>query len=108
MRCHVRQYDAEADEGDDVGDASIHVVGDGTLDWWEDRASCVEVSNVGDAEMSLLYIPETPMTRMPAPRRVLRPKFAVPSVKIDGYIGASKKKMQMSTATAGTPWPAQM
>jgi len=40
--------------------------------------------------------PETPITRMPAPRRVWRPRFAVPSVKSVGYIGASKKKSRMS------------
>jgi hypothetical protein len=48
------------------------------------------------------------MTKIPAPRRVWRPRFAVPRVKRVGYIGASRKKMAIKTPTAALPLAEQM
>ena len=48
------------------------------------------------------------MTKIPAPRRVWRPRLAVPSVNRVGYIGASKKKMAIKTPTEALPFMAQM
>jgi hypothetical protein len=55
-----------------------------------------------------LNLPETPITKIPAPRRVWRPRFSVPIVNRVGYIGASRKKMAIKTPTAALPFAAQM
>lgn len=90
---HVSEDHNESDRWDDVADASVDSIGNSTLDGREDGYAFSQSYSQRLWSQDCLPPPLTPMTRIPAPRRVFLPKFAVPRVNIVGYMGAMKKKI---------------